>query len=82
MKHSGRIESNQGRQAVADAKEAWRSAWRKACEHDGIDPNSSFVVFSDDNPYTRFITPALQNYNRTLEEYTSGGHSGLTMKGR
>ena len=25
--------------------------WILACEHDGIDPSSMFVVFSDDNPY-------------------------------
>ena len=26
--------------------------WRLACEYDGIDPRSRFVVFSDENPYT------------------------------
>ena len=25
--------------------------WIAACEHDGIDPTSMFVVFSDDNPF-------------------------------
>ena len=25
--------------------------WDLACQHDGLDPQSSFVVFSDDNPY-------------------------------
>jgi len=25
--------------------------WRLACEYDGIDPRSRFVVFSDENPY-------------------------------
>ena len=25
--------------------------WQRACEYDGIDPRSRFVVFSDGNPY-------------------------------
>ena len=33
--------------------------WRKACEHEGIDPTSMFVVFSDDNPY-------IKEYNRLV----------------
>ena len=30
--------------------ESARNSFRAACEHDGIPPKSSFVVFSDDNP--------------------------------
>jgi len=29
--------------------------WQLACEHDGIDPASPFVIFSDDNPYVRMM---------------------------
>ena len=25
--------------------------WGLACQHDGFDPGSEFVVFSEDNPY-------------------------------
>jgi len=25
--------------------------WELACQHDGIDPKSSFIAFSNDNPY-------------------------------
>ena len=25
--------------------------WELACQHDGLDPKASFIVFSDDNPY-------------------------------
>ena len=35
-------------------REVW---WKLACEHDGFDPQSSFVVFSDDNPYIAEETP-------------------------
>lgn len=30
-----------------------RELWVKACEHDGIDPESKFVVFTQDNPWMR-----------------------------
>jgi len=25
--------------------------WELACKHDGLDPQTSIIVFSDDNPY-------------------------------
>ena len=25
--------------------------WKLACQHDGVDPKSTFVSFSEDNPY-------------------------------
>ena len=28
-----------------------KDLWNKACEHDGIEANSKFVVFSKDNPW-------------------------------
>ena len=28
-----------------------RQAWLGACAWDGVDPNSPFVVFTEDNPY-------------------------------
>jgi hypothetical protein len=28
-----------------------RDLWVKACQHDGIDPEGKFVVFSIDNPW-------------------------------
>ena len=34
-----------------------KELWRKACKHDGIPEDSSFVVFSEDNPY-------LTDYNK------------------
>ena len=33
--------------------DAIREQWAKACEHDGIPPDSHFVVFSDDNPHIK-----------------------------
>ena len=28
--------------------------WRKACKYDNIEPDSKFVVFSDNNPYQNY----------------------------
>jgi hypothetical protein len=78
-KHSGRIEVKIGRQAVADAAAAYRSAWEAACKHDGIDPDSKFVVFSDDNPFVQFIDPALRHYIETRDAYQAGGYVGLNL---
>lgn len=43
--------------ANATQKLTLKQLWAKACEADGIDPNSKFVVFSKDNPW-------IARYNR------------------
>jgi len=78
-KHSGRIEVEKGRQAVAEAAAAYRSIWESACKHDGIDPAARFVVFSDDNPFVQFLGPALTRYRGTKAAYEAGGYVGLKM---
>ena len=30
-----------------------KSLWDKACDYDGLPPNSKFVVFSEENPFTK-----------------------------
>ena len=39
-----------------------RDSWTVACNHDGIAPDSKFVVFSDDNP-------AAKRHNELMGEY-------------
>jgi hypothetical protein len=36
--------------------------WRKACQHEGIDPKEKFVVFSNDNPFNK-------DYNYEMGKY-------------
>lgn len=31
----------------------FKQLWVKACEHDGIEPTSKFVVFTKDNPWAK-----------------------------
>ena len=35
--------------------DSWRYLWKKACEHDGLDPRADFVTFSKDNPFSNLI---------------------------
>jgi hypothetical protein len=32
-----------------------RRLWRRACAFDGIDPSTSFVVFTENNPYAGLL---------------------------
>ncbi len=77
--HSGRIEVGRGLKAVQAAADAARRIWKQACEHDGIDPASSFVVFSDDNPYVKWHGLAMTEYWARIREYQSGGYVGLRI---
>jgi hypothetical protein len=47
---------------IADNQAATRATWAAACAHDGISPDSNFVVFSDDNPHTA-------EHNRLMGEF-------------
>lgn len=37
--------------------------WNLMCKHDDVDPNTNFVVFSDDNPFTTEYSAALEAEN-------------------
>lgn len=36
--------------------------WARACRHDGIDPKSTFVSFSDSNPHVAAYNVAMGEY--------------------
>jgi hypothetical protein len=44
-----------------------KNLWNKMCQHDKIDPKSTFVVFSDSNPYT-------VDYNNAMAKLQKGGY--------
>jgi len=56
-----------------------RCAFRHACEYEGIDPESKFVVFSEENPYAKFIDKAMEKYWETTSEALVFGYVGLEM---
>ena len=46
--------------------------WKLACRHDGVNPKSSFVVFSEGNPFESQYETAMQNYLRACRQLQSG----------
>ena len=49
-------------QKVIDTKAAAKRVWILMCEHDGIDPDSKFVVFSNSNPFAKQYSDAQDLY--------------------
>lgn len=48
-----------------------RSFWVKACKHDCIDPDSKFVVLSDENPWASAYNRAMGLYLRLTQKYVN-----------
>jgi len=76
---TGRIDPKLAKKTLQTHANTVRAVWAKACEHDGIDPAASFVVFSDDNPFAQFVNIAQRNYQTDLAEYQAGGYIGLKL---
>ena len=55
--------------------------WQQACRYDGIDPTSRFAVFSDENPYARLHSSAVQQAFDRAAEWRAGGYVGLAIRG-
>jgi len=70
-----------GEQYIQAGRNTIRALWRKMCEHDGIDPEASFAVFSPDNPYQPFYEPALRQLREAEADYRNGGYVGLKIEG-
>lgn len=76
-------EAKQARATLTGWAATVKKVWEAMCKHDGIDPDSRFVVFSDDNPYTQFWNSALTQYRETLAvvaQGPGGGYVGLEIK--
>lgn len=50
--------------------------WRKACEYDDIPPDSTFAVFSPDNPYVKLHDSTLALYLEACRRFRDGGNGG------
>jgi hypothetical protein len=71
--------NRQGQQYIADLAATAYVLWRKACEEEGIPPDSIFVAFSDNNQYAKFYDIALRTYLAAKAEYAAGGYVGLRI---
>ena len=79
-KHSGRIEVKPALRIIEGVRQAWLSAYKSACRHDGISEDSKFTIFSNDNPFVPFVDRAYEQYCEMKKQYNAGGYIGLTIK--
>lgn len=54
--------------AITAAHAAYRAAWAKACQADGINPNSMFVVHSQGNPHRAALNRAAKKLQRFFQK--------------
>ena len=78
---TGRIDPKHAAKHLAAMAGTVRQLWKQACQHDGIDPSASFVVFSDGNPYRGFYNSAVEELMRDSADYQAGGYVGMTIVG-
>ena len=71
-----------GLKYIASIRTTLRALWRSACKHDGFPEDTSFAVFSDDNPFVPFHDKALTELWAAKREYAAGGYVGLTTTRR
>ena len=45
-----------------------RQARRAACKHDNIEETAQFVVFSEENPYSKFLDILMNEYFRRIQK--------------
>lgn len=74
--------NRQGRQHIVNLAHVVGDLWKKCCEHDGIEPGASFVVFSGDNPYQGFYNTAVKQFVEAKVQYAVGGYVGLKIDAR
>jgi hypothetical protein len=74
------IEMN-GDATIAGLAATVRALWLKVCQHDGADPASMFVVFSESNPYVVLHQNALGQLREAIEARRNLGYVGLQMIG-
>ena len=71
--------NRQGREYIAGLRAVVAQLWRQACDHDDIPPESKFVVFSDENPFTAFYNNAMRQLMEATQQYRAGGYVGLRI---
>ncbi len=75
-----RIE-RRAREHIASLQSAISDLWQAMCKEDGIDPNSMFIVFSDDNIFKPFYDKAVQQLWEAKSAYhPGGGYVGLRIE--
>lgn len=73
--------NKQGQDYIASVANTVRLLWRRACEAQGTDPDSKFVIFADDNKVKPFYDKAVRELLAARREYAAGGYVGLQIGG-
>ncbi len=69
-----------GRDYIEGLRATAAQLWRLACEHEGVPPESSFVVFSDDNRAAVLLDSARRMLSEARRQYAAGGYVGLRIE--
>lgn len=65
---------------LASLEATRQQLWTTMCQHDGIPSDSSFVVFSDDNPFAPFHDKLLKEIREARATFVpGGGYLGLRI---
>lgn len=72
-------ERTSGADYIEALRNTVRAVWRSACKHDGIDPESKFVVFSTGNPFTSYLSKAQAQLNEAVAGYRAFGYAGMKI---
>jgi hypothetical protein len=54
-----------------------RVAWRKLCQHDGVDPSTQFIAESEGNPFTPVYNAAMRNFQVVHQRWGAAKAAGL-----
>jgi hypothetical protein len=68
--------------AVEDMMATAAACYQSALKHDGLPENTTFAVFSDDNPFVPFYEKALNQYREMAAACAAHGYVGLRVSSR
>jgi hypothetical protein len=77
--YKAREDRKEGRKFIACIATTAHQLWVKACEFDGIDPETYFAVFSDGNKFVPFYESAMAEFWQACREYDAGGYVGVRI---
>lgn len=71
--------NKQGLNHIRAIKYAMTRLWESACQFDGINPTTKFVVFSEDNKFAELLDKARGQHSEVVNQYRAGGYVGLRI---
>jgi hypothetical protein len=78
--YKAREDRIEGRKYLARLRATVKACWQRACEADGIAPESTLVVWSEGNKIAPFYERAMTQYLEACREYEAGGYVGVRIQ--